>query len=174
MSVTAELPRTAPPWGGPADWHQANHQLAWLIGSREGRLGRAKRLALTIQSHCLELYPVMDWLCASTCPRCQDPCCLRARVWLDFLDLLLLHLTASPIPCSQLIPNTDQACAYAGDTGCLLDRRSRPWICLWYVCPAQTAMLNRRPALSRRTARLKRRIKANRQALENEFIRQIT
>jgi hypothetical protein len=116
----------------------------------------------------------MDRLCAASCPSCPEPCCAKARVWIDFADLLFLHLSKSPIPRRQLITDTSQTCTFAGPAGCSLPRLARPWICLWYLCPIQRNLLRGRPAIDRLVQRHLRRIKAGRRAMEDGFIRLVS
>ena len=66
---------------------------------------------------------------------------MRARVWLDFPDLLFMHLSGQALPLGQLRAQRSEACAYLGPKGCRLPRLSRPWVCTWYLCPEQKARM---------------------------------
>ena len=114
----------------------------------------------------------MDALCRRTCLHCPEPCCLGAKIWFDTADLLVLHLAGLPVPEAQPISAWDEVCRYWSARGCRLDRLCRPWICTWYLCPAQTAILRRGdgeadPEIFRVVAE----IKSLRKALEEGFVR---
>jgi hypothetical protein len=132
-----------PPWGSPAAWQAANRSLAWVVGRHRGRLAPAAAIAGEVSALLAELAPVMTALGSVTCGRCLSSCCERARVWFDFRDLLGLHLTGQPLPPHQLRPHLHAPCRYLGAAGCRLPRRLRPWVCIWYLCPLQTTVLDR-------------------------------
>jgi len=103
----------------------------------------ARRLARDIAAQMAPLHPIMDELCAATCPWCPDPCCLGAKIWFDVKDLLLFHLTGRTLPPAQPIASWQDRCRYVGLRGCRLNRVLRPWICTWYLCPTQKARLRK-------------------------------
>jgi hypothetical protein len=41
----------------------------------------------------------------------------------------------------------EEVCCYRHPRGCRLARISRPWICTWYLCPAQTSRIRRPPVI---------------------------
>jgi hypothetical protein len=107
-----------------------------------------------------------------TCPWCPDHCCLTAKVWFDFKDLLFLHLNGHQIPPAQLLSNLKETCAYWRPNGCKLPRIARPWVCTWYLCPTQTANLLQKPKSVRHNfSRAIQDIKTARKKMESEFIR---
>lgn len=153
-------------------WREANRSIADLIRRHDGQLNAAVALAAMLRFRLASVFSLLDALCLETCPRCPDPCCLHARPWFDFRDLLLLHLNDLAIPFSQTIENLDATCRYYGQRGCTLDRLSRPWICTWYLCPTQTANLNSRRHLQHHDLSLAvADVKDLRQKMENMFIR---
>ncbi|MCP4689126.1 MAG: hypothetical protein GY859_13815, partial [Desulfobacterales bacterium] len=89
------------------------------------------------------LFPVLDALCGLTCPWCPTPCCIFNKVWIDFNDLLFMHLAGQPIPPLQLTREAGEACCYLTHRGCLLPRPSRPWACTLYVCGTQHRALRK-------------------------------
>ncbi len=130
-----------PPWGDPASWQEANESLALLTRLREPDLFRARAIAGRVRKNIELLGPMLDRLCASTCPWCPEPCCVSAVVWLDFSDLLFLHLAGVPVPPAQLRPRTSAPCRFLSPHGCVLPRLARPWVCTWYLCPTQKRRL---------------------------------
>lgn len=143
------------PWADPDDWRAANAAVARLVRRPSGPL---MNLAHQLDATLARAYPRLDALCRITCPHCPDPCCLSATIWLDFRDLLRLHLTGRPIPPAQPRSRPGETCRYAGPAGCRLPRPQRPFICTWYLCPAQTAALRRTgeaPAFTHRLERAK-------------------
>jgi len=131
-----------PPWTGAAEWREINGFLSGVVSQyREALTGSAER---AWQMECLlrRISVCFQDLCFATCARCPSPCCLGAKIWFDFRDLIFLHLRERTIPPGQPIGSLrGVTCRYLGPRGCRLDRLSRPWICTWYICPTQTARL---------------------------------
>ena len=126
-----------PPWGDPDSWADINGSIAYLLDRYGRAFGPVVKTAQSIRVRLISLASLLEDLCRRTCPRCPDPCCLGAKVWFDTADLLVLHLNGMPVPEAQPLHAWDGICRYAGPKGCRLDRLYRPWICTWYLCPAQ-------------------------------------
>jgi len=137
--------RTEPSWRATDTWKTANRNLECLIRRHGPDMKRAVVLARDIQVRLESIFLLLDDLCAITCPWCPDPCCLTARVWIDFKDLLFLHLNGHQIPPAQLLADLKETCRYLGPRGCMLSRIARPWVCTWYLCPTQKANLPKKP-----------------------------
>ena len=138
MPMTAEMrPSESPPWGGPAQWLEIQLRIEITLREANGSREAWRRLATKIADEIAAVSPLIADVAAATCPWCPDPCCLRARVWFDLKDLLVMHLTGRPAPPAQAILQRNDRCRYIGVRGCRLDRRDRPWICTWYLCPTQ-------------------------------------
>jgi hypothetical protein len=164
-----------PPWSSDSEWAEINAVLSDLIGRRRDALGRCRRLASHIAASLQEISRAMEALCRLTCLHCPDPCCLHAAVWLDFKDLVFLHLAGLPVPERQPICRYHEVCFFWHPRGCRLPRPSRPWICTWYLCPVQTARLRRRPlSETRRWIDRIRSIQSNRRKLEDLFLEALT
>ncbi len=136
---------TSPPWAHPAQWLEANDTVSRLCAARTAELGPLRQDAAQLLKRLGFLFQVLDQLCSETCASCKDPCCLHARPWFDFKDLVFIHLAGLPIPKSQVLTDFSSPCRFAGSQGCTLPRLSRPWICTWYVCAAQKELLGRLP-----------------------------
>jgi len=163
--------RCARPWSSATSWQEVNQTLDYLLWRNRSSLVKATELARVIQSQLETMFPLLDELCAETCPWCPDPCCGVATVWIDFQDLLFLHLSRQKIPPLQLQKEKDGNCRYSGPRGCLLPRLSRPWVCTWYLCPPQTGKLRSMPVRVRENLKnAVRIIKTSRKAMETEFI----
>lgn len=174
MSAKNNLLNASPPWGHPQKWREANQCFDYLITYHQSKLSQAKEYAYEIKNLYEFLFPILDELCLKTCPECSDPCCLKAKVWFDFKDLLFLHLANCPIPVRQLIPNKQTVCTYLGHQGCLLPRISRPWVCLWYLCSPQIELLDKTLPLTRNNFKRKvKKIKNLRKEMEIHFINSI-
>ena len=131
------------PWAAASSWHDCQQTLQKTIMTFRIDLGAAVALA----GHILHRYTLagdlFDEVADATCAVCRRPCCLDARVWLDFRDLLLIHLTGQTPPPGQLRENRWSRCRYLTSHGCTLPREARPWVCTWYVCPDQRRVLKR-------------------------------
>ncbi len=165
----------SPPWGSVSAWQEANISIDLHIKHYYPRLGPARQIARQACIRLESIFTPLDEICMLTCPRCPDPCCLSASPWYDWRDLVFLHLNRLSIPKTQTISGSTETCCNISHRGCTLPRIVRPWICTWYLCPAQTANLNARNTRQRKI--LSRRlgeIKALRNNLEDEFIRVIS
>jgi len=161
-----------PPWGSSANWFEANRSLDHLIRLHRAELKRAMMLARSIQVYLESIFALMDDLCAVTCLFCPDPCCLNAKVWIDFRDLLFLHLSDQQIPQGQILQNLKQTCRYCSFGGCTQTRILRPWVCTWYLCPAQTANFRQQSLDVQETFnQTVKAVKTTRKEMEAEFIR---
>lgn len=160
------------PWNTPYLWREANTSLDRVIEINRDELAEARRLAWELRAHLESIFPTMDNLCMITCPDCTDPCCQRAWVWYDFKDLMFLHLPHIPLPPGQLMGARGERCRYATPTGCRLARLHRPFVCTWYLCPAQIQCLGReRKAVLNETMQT---IKTLRRQIEGLFIQKTT
>lgn len=119
-------------------WQEVNDAFRHLIHRHERAMQPARGHAGKIREQLESLFPLMDTLCARTCPDCTEPCCRVAKLWYNFQDLLFLHLQGIPPPERQPILSYHDHCRYLTTKGCRLPRISRPWICTWYLCPPQT------------------------------------
>jgi hypothetical protein len=156
-----------PPWHTAAQWREINAAFAYLERRYGAELDRARIPATELQMRLTSLSPLMDELSRRTCPSCPSPCCRTAVVWFDFRDLLFLHLTDHFPPISQPLYPDAGLCRFLGPKGCRLPRLLRPWICTWYLCPAQATILRaRRRCLDGELSEIKR----FRGAMEDEFI----
>jgi hypothetical protein len=164
--------RAEPPWDSKVTWQIINQDLDYLIHRHHDALKDAVMLERNIETRLASIFSLLDDLCRVTCPWCPNPCCLSAEVWIDFKDLLFLHLGGHPIPDRQLRSNLKKVCRCWRPKGCILPRMSRPWICTWYLCSTQKAVLRRksRHVLDGFNRQIKA-IKDCRREMEDEFIR---
>ena len=172
MDVSSE---SGIPWASPALWEAANQSIDYYLQRYHSDLKQTTFVAQEIKFGLNSIFPILDELCAHSCPWCPEPCCLSASVWFDFKDLLYLHFNKLHISPTQ--PKTDLRipCKYLGLRGCRLPRIARPWICTWYLCPTQTAKLsNGNQAKHDLLNRAFAQIKSGRNLLESEFIRIIS
>lgn len=161
-----------PPWNSIASWQEANRSLNFLIQRNLSGLDRTMSLAHKVQTRLASIYSFLDDLCRVTCPWCPDPCCLSAKVWIDFKDLLFLHLAGHQIPPEQLMSNLKDVCRYWSLKGCVLQRMSRPWVCTWYLCPTQQANLRQKARCTQdEFSFLIQTVKVCRTEMEAEFVR---
>ena len=153
-------------------WRESNGALARLLDSHRAGLVRAVVVAERIGRGIDALMPRLHALCRRTCRFCPDPCCILNTVWFDFRDLLFLHLLRIPIPPFQAASDSHTPCPYLTGCGCVLPPRSRPFMCLRYLCPAQRSILRKEGDRSRYA--LLERIEAidlRRQQMEADVVR---
>ncbi|BBO83891.1 hypothetical protein DSCO28_44570 [Desulfosarcina ovata subsp. sediminis] len=170
LPTLMDAPFSAIPWNTPSLWQDANASLAITIQRHPTTMTELCLLASRMHQRLESLFPMMDALCCRTCPTCTDSCCQRAWVWADFRDLLFYHLADITPPEQQLLGRRGERCRYGTPHGCRLDRIRRPFVCTWYVCPAQTAILRTHPAEARRLKKALQQIQQARRQLENRFV----
>ena len=166
-------PFSAIPWNKPVLWQEANASLSRCMQCSRHKMDEPFRLADRLGTRLLEIAPPLDRLCSTTCPNCTDICCQRAWVWFDFKDLLFLHLAGVAVPAGQLMSRRGDRCRYSGPDGCQLSRLQRPFVCTWYLCPAQTHILNQQPKEKQRISAALQQIKETRRRMEDRFIKAI-
>jgi hypothetical protein len=160
------------PWSTEELWHAAQDAFRCSLSQGPVRMAAARRSAdrLAHQRGLLD-----DWfeeLAATTCKGCPDPCCNHAKVWLDFQDLLFIHLHGETLPPHQLRRNLHEPCRFLGGHGCTLPRLSRPWICTWYICPTQRQALERDvPGGMVQLTAMMSRVKFLREEMERRFLK---
>lgn len=160
------------PWASREEWEEINRAFAYLVRRLGAALNPAREEAMRIERGLMSLFPLMDDLCAPTCPDCAEPCCRAATLWYNFDDLLFLHLRGIAPPDGQPMTGLHQTCRFLGPVGCRLHRLHRPWICTWYICPPQMRLLRHRGrTLPRHVDAIVADIKDARRAMEREFIR---
>lgn len=138
VSVEGEIP-----WTSAAAWQECRLSLQKTIAASRADLQDALALAERIAHRYALVGDLFEAITEHTCAVCPNPCCLDARVWLDFKDLLLLHLNGHPLPPAQLRQGWRDPCRYLTAHGCTLPRAARPWVCTWYICPDQRRVLKR-------------------------------
>ena len=174
-SLTAEngwLPSVTPvPWPTDSLWTQAQTALRRSLAANGTRMAPARRQAAAIAHDRGCLAALFEEVAAITCAVCATPCCLHAKVWFDFKDLLFLHLNRKPLPPHQLRRNLRGSCRYLESRGCHLPHQARPWICSWYICPdLQGAITRDVPGGWVLVDGLRERVKARRDAMEKAYL----
>lgn len=159
-------------WQSREQWQAVNAVIDYLLERLgEGPLAVIRESAEALNGAYLAIYPVLENMCEMSCPWCEAPCCRVADPRFDLRDLLFIHLIGAPVPIGQPRGEGHGICRYLGPQGCRLPRRSRPWICTWYICPRQKQWLSSNdPRGLKAIERAVGAIKWMRRQLEDEFI----
>ena len=138
---------TSVPWQEPAVWNEVDLYFRTLGKAHGKAMDPVRDLALAVRQSLENLSGQMDRLCSASCPECRDICCERALIWYDFKDLVYHYLAFDCLPGEQIRkiskPNQGSCCSRLAAEGCSLPRSRRPFVCTWYVCPAQKSILQR-------------------------------
>lgn len=130
------------PWVYSEEWREMMLSVE-RIGAA---LGDSRRAVMEVVGEMCDLYAELDgalqMLCSATCPDCVEVCCQKATVWYDMKDVLFLYHAAQRFPEHQVRRNEDGSCCFLAADGCVIPRSERPFICTWYLCSAQTALLS--------------------------------
>lgn len=164
-----------PPWKSPEVWSQFCQSMEQTVGHQRSGLEEARHIACQIREKIDEINDAIDSVCEETCLFCKDICCKKATVWYDFKDMLYIYLHSGQFPRAQITKNGDLSCCNLTAMGCLLPRRIRPFICTWYICPSQTAMLSEKVVEEPKNLIMSsiKEIQALRNCLENTFIKAV-
>jgi len=173
---TTEAGNTVIPWQEQQTWLEVTDSVRHILVRREGELAGLCTTAGELLRGIEALSAPIDSLCRQTCACCSDICCRRATVWYDSVDILILALAKRPLPRAQIRKVRDSrgrsACHHLGGQGCDLPRSERPFICTWYICPAQTHLLrDTDPGAVQQLLNDLSGLKKQRKSLEEAFIR---
>lgn len=163
------------PWQRDEEWNQVLLSLKAIDSKGKGRLSELFRIAKKIKKEFEVMSDPMEQLCLCTCIKCEDICCVRATIWFDFKDLLYVYFGTGKFPESQIkkvtLKNQVRACHCFTKKGCTLPRTERPFVCTWYLCPAQKKYLsNFNPKLMLDFDQTLLNIKELRNQIEEEFV----
>ena len=164
-----------PPWKSPEVWSHFCQSMVHTVSHHRAGLEEARQLAVQVGEKFDEINDAIDSVCKETCSFCRDICCKRATVWYDFKDMLYIYLHSGQFPQAQITKNGDLSCCNLTSSGCILPRRIRPFICTWYICPSQTAVLSGRVGEELKASILSpvKEIQALRNRLEDTFIKTV-
>ena len=123
---------------------------AWLAALAPPERERARRMASEIGERLEWLDAPMAEHCRVTCPECDDPCCAGLRVFYNQADLIYLSALGETLPPGQTRRSPTEDCRYLSREGCGIPRIHRPYVCVWFLCEPQLAMLSRDPPLFQR------------------------
>jgi len=131
------------PWIHPVKWEEILPYTEEMCEKLGDKRGEVMDHVDTIVALYQDLDIALSSLCDATCPTCTDVCCTVATVWYDQKDILTYHLAIGSLPERQVSRDDAGICCHLGDKGCRLPRLERPFICTWYICKSQTAILRR-------------------------------
>lgn len=163
-----------PPWRDQSSWAQVIS--FFKFSCREKILKEPVWYAGQIAQRMAIIDELFGDLCRQTCPGCKESCCHRATIWYDFNDLLFCYLYRDDLPLQQIVKKRGEACPLLTPAGCSLPRLERPFICTWYVCPAQTTIIEQYGSTDpvRKIYSTLREMQSARQLLENSFVQSVT
>jgi hypothetical protein len=99
----------------------------------------------------LLLDPLMTSYCQRTCPTCLDPCCNGRKVFFNLTDVVYLAGRGKGAVPGQTRSQAGLPCRYLSREGCRLSRLLRPYVCTWFLCEAQMALLQAEPVRFQRS-----------------------
>ncbi len=122
-----------------AQWNQTLNDLRVELSARDGD---ALRALVDHIGSCIDwLDSLMNRYCESTCPICREPCCEGKGIFFNLTDMIFLAALDSSLPPGQTRTSEGEPCRYLSLTGCLLPRRVRPYVCVWFLCDPQMQLL---------------------------------
>lgn len=129
------------PWQNREQWMELQLSIERICAG----LGDDAPVIMDLVETISTTYSVVDSqlqaLCEQTCGLCSDICCMRATVWYEIRDLLYLQLAGKALQENQVKREPDRRCCFLLEDGCSLSRDERPFICTWYICADQKALL---------------------------------
>jgi len=158
------------PWIHGYDWLQVTSLIARTVSIMGPEVQTLKGLALDISLEYQGVDSQMEALCEKSCISCTDICCMRATVWYDLKDLLVIYLSTGGLPERQIFRDEAKACCHLTVSGCRLSRSERPFICTWYICAEQKKLLRARLDPEQSLSAKIEKIKELRNNLEARYI----
>jgi hypothetical protein len=150
------------------EWQEATAALS--AGMARLDQERIQVLALQVREALARLDRIMTRYCGITCPLCPDPCCQASGIFYNQTDVLALAALKINHPPGQTRTLPGAPCRYLTATGCCLERIARPYVCVWYLCEAQTGLLwEESPGFQRRFMHALECIRASRLRLQALF-----
>jgi hypothetical protein len=150
------------------EWQEATAALSAEMARLDQE--RIQDLGLQIREALAWLDRIMTRYCGTTCPLCPDPCCRARGIFYNQTDVLALVALKIKHPPGQTRTLPGTPCRYLTATGCCLERIARPYVCVWYLCEAQTELLwEESPGFQRRFIHVLKCIRANRLRLQALF-----
>lgn len=114
--------------------------------------------------------PTMEGYCKISCPSCTDPCCDARQIFYNQTDMLCLAALGISPPPGQTRIHPSDPCRYLTPTGCRLPRIARPYVCVWYLCEAQTDLFQEEtPSTQRRFISALECLRVNRLKIESLY-----
>lgn len=120
-------------------WQEISEELKRNFAPRDWE--RMQTLAQGIREGLLWCDETMDRYCSATCHACRDFCCDANGIYFDLPDLIYLLTLDNDLPTGQTRAQRGAPCRYLAKEGCILPRMCRPFICTWYLCEPQMALL---------------------------------
>ena len=158
------------PWQDKEEWSRVVVSITTAVGGLDWEVEDLRVTARQIEAWYTELDGLLNDLGAITCCDCTTVCCTMATVWYDLKDLLFLHLADNQLPKQQITRNADHTCVHLTSHGCCLNRCERPFICTWYICPAQkNALKHQKNGPGKEIFDLIGQLKTARKELKNRF-----
>lgn len=160
------------PWSSPEAWLQCIESIRTRLSAMGSQVAGIKELSQEIAKEYAAIEASLDQLCSICCPHCDDVCCLRATVWYDLKDLLVIYGIFSRFPDGYIYREYKGGCCNLTISGCRLARAERPFICTWYICPSQKKVLEKGVLGSKGLALLQSidRLKAARKMIEQIYL----
>jgi len=136
-----EQKKSGIPWTSEEDWAEMRLSIAGTALAMGPEAASLQALSSRIVQKYKEIDMVLERVCLQSCPSCIEVCCTRATVWYDVRDLLVIYFATGILPTRQICRRDDHSCCNLTATGCSLERVARPFLCTWYICPAQKILL---------------------------------
>ena len=97
----------------------------------------------TLEDVLSEVIDIQKCYVAQVCPECLAPCCKKVSYLFCEKDVLFFKLSGRK---SIWKRETSQkrGCRFLGPAGCVLDLKSRPFICHRYICDDLERVMNKR------------------------------
>lgn len=143
--TTGRIPSEMP-WQDPCTWQEVRLFFDTVKRHSSSNFESIACRATALHRLYEDLSRPMEALCAATCITCEEVCCRKATIWYDFKDLVCAAFALGNLPRAQITRTPDGAgglnCIHLSSSGCGLVRTERPFVCTWYLCPAQKKRLD--------------------------------
>ena len=117
-------------------YYQTVSGIEKFFQTKSVQLLHIRELAENISRKIADISPFIQRATQSTCPACEDVCCISKHGYYNFEDLVYVHALGLKPPPPDFGRKDTDPCRFLTSHGCSIERHLRPSGCNWYICEA--------------------------------------
>jgi hypothetical protein len=140
------LPGLELSWHDREQWNKAIDFLKRLFSSQPDSLSSVITKAHEIKKKTDIMDSFIQKNTSEVCPDCKKVCCINKHGYYDYEDLIYIFALGLKPPFYKTDIDDTAPCQFLSDSGCTIERSSRPFRCNWYFCNDLIAHISNGPA----------------------------